>query len=167
MRDTDKKVVVHAMGGPKEYAKFAIVIVSIVAVSLTLERTNFADWMTAFMGVYLLVFGLLKLADLKMFAHGFSEYDPIAKRFKQYGYMYPFLELGLSIAFLAVFLPITRNVLVINIFGINAVGVLGHLNDKDKIRCACLGKFVSLPLTTITLTEDVLMVLMAAAGLLM
>ncbi len=154
------------MGGPKEYAKFAAII-TIITIVAWLLGDDIASWMRYFMATYLLVFGLFKLVDLKMFAHGFSEYDPIAMRSSLYAKLYPFIELGLSILFFANVMPALRNVLVVIIFGINLIGVVAHLNDKNKIRCACLGKFVNLPLTTITVTEDALMVAMAVAGLLM
>ena len=37
---------------------------------------------------------------------------------------------------------------------------------QDKIRCACLGTVFNLPMSTVTLVEDGLMIAMAAAALL-
>jgi hypothetical protein len=37
--------------------------------------------------------------------------------------------------------------------------------NKDEIQCACLGTVFKLPMTTVTIVEDLLMVVMAAAML--
>ena len=49
---------------------------------------------------------------------------------------------------------------------IGAVGVLRALLRKDTIRCACLGTALNLPMTTVTLVEDLVMAAMAGAMLL-
>ncbi|MBK8204901.1 MAG: hypothetical protein IPK68_22195 [Bdellovibrionales bacterium] len=58
------------------------------------------QWMYRFMGIILVALSYFKLLNLPKFAQGFSTYDPIAKRFHGYGYVYPFLELLCGIAFL-------------------------------------------------------------------
>jgi hypothetical protein len=45
---------------------------------------------------------------------------------------------------------------------VGAVGVLKALLNKRAIRCACLGTALNLPMTTITLVEDLGMAAMAA-----
>jgi len=47
------------------------------------------------------------------------------------------------------------------VMGISLVGVLQSLLNKRKIRCACLGDVFNLPMSTITVIEDSLMLLMA------
>jgi LSD1 subclass zinc finger protein len=47
------------------------------------------------------------------------------------------------------------------------VGVLLALRGRKSIRCACLGAVLNLPMTTVTLIEDVSMAVMAGAMLLM
>jgi hypothetical protein len=49
---------------------------------------------------------------------------------------------------------------------VGAIGVLKALLDKRAIRCACLGTALNLPMTTITLVEDLGMAAMAAVMLL-
>jgi hypothetical protein len=49
--------------------------------------------------------------------------------------------------------------------GVGAVGVLRVLLDKRSIRCACLGTALNLPMTKVTLIEDLTMAAMAAVML--
>ncbi len=48
---------------------------------------------------------------------------------------------------------------------LSSLGVIRALLSKKKIRCACLGTKIALPMSTISLIEDVLMAAMAAAML--
>ena len=48
---------------------------------------------------------------------------------------------------------------------IGSLGVLRALLDKRAIRCACLGTAIKLPMTTVTLVEDLGMAAMAAVML--
>jgi hypothetical protein len=48
---------------------------------------------------------------------------------------------------------------------VGAAGVLKALLDKRAIRCACLGTALNLPMTTVTLVEDLTMAAMAAGML--
>jgi len=45
--------------------------------------------------------------------------------------------------------------------GFSSLGVIQSVLDKKKIRCACLGAFFKLPMSTVTIIEDLLMVAMA------
>src|SRR5690606_11421353 len=62
--------------------------------------------MRAFMAGFFLVFAGFKLLDLKGFVEGYSTYDLLAQRIKSYGYIYPFLELGLGLLFLVQLWPV-------------------------------------------------------------
>ena len=45
------------------------------------------------------------------------------------------------------------------------MGVIQAVANKTQIQCACLGTVFKLPMSTVTIVEDVGMVLMAAAML--
>lgn len=155
-------------GGFKEYAKLAVVFVFIVtATSLLGGRANLSTWLQNFMGMYLLVFGTFKLADLKMLAMYYPEYDIISRLLPWWSWFYPFLEVGLGLLFLFGVALAPLNIFMLILMSLNAAGVLNELAQKNKIRCACLGKFVNLPITTISLLEDILMVATAATMLLL
>src|SRR5262249_18678891 len=126
------------------------------------------DWMQAmseFMAGFFLVFSFFKLLDLRAFALAYSAYDIVAQRWPAYGYIYPFIELALGIAYLPGFQPLLTNVVTVVVMGISSVGVIRSLMQGRRIRCACLGAVFNLPMTYVTLVEDLLMVVMAVAML--
>ena len=82
-----------------------------------------------------------------------------------WGLIYPFVELGLGIAYLAHFNPLLTHWATIIVMGFSAIGVIKAVASKTKIQCACLGTVFKLPMSTVTIVEDVGMVLMAAAML--
>ena len=45
--------------------------------------------------------------------------------------------------------------------GFSSIGVIQSVVDKKKIKCACLGAVFNVPMTTVTIIEDLLMVVMA------
>ncbi|MFZ5915098.1 MAG: MauE/DoxX family redox-associated membrane protein [Pseudomonadota bacterium] len=124
-------------------------------------------WMHYFMGFFLSAFAMLKIFHLSAFADGFEMYDLIAKRFHPYGYIYPFIELGLGLAYFGFFHPATTYILTIIVMTIGAVGVVRALKRGLDINCPCMGSVLDVPLSTVTLTEDIGMGLMAAVMLFM
>jgi hypothetical protein len=119
-------------------------------------------WMHYFMGIFLTCFALLKTFNLSAFADGFQMYDIIAKRFRGYAYAYPFIELALGLSYLAFFMPYVTYVATIIVMGIGTVGVIKALNKGLDINCPCMGSVLNVPLSTVTLTEDIGMGAMAA-----
>lgn len=118
-------------------------------------------WMHFFMGFFLCQFALLKIFHPKGFADGFQMYDLIASKFRLYAYIYPLIELALGLAYLSFFIPIITYIITIIILGIGAIGVIKALIKGLDIRCACMGTVLDVPLSTVTLTEDLGMVIMA------
>ena len=118
--------------------------------------------MHAYMGIFLTVFALLKLFDLQGFADGFAMYDLIARKVRSWGLVYPFVELALGLAFFAFAAPFVTYVLTIGVFLFGAAGVVLALRRGLDIDCPCMGNILSVPLSTVTLTEDLGMVAMAA-----
>lgn len=126
------------------------------------------DWrlfMKYFMGGFFIVFSFFKLLDLKGFAESYSMYDIVAMKVKPYGYIYPFMELALGIAYLTSFDPMITNWSTIIVMGISSVGVVRSVLKKQKIQCACLGAVFNLPMSTVTIIEDLMMVAMAMTAL--
>lgn len=125
-----------------------------------------SNWMTQFMAGFFLVFSGFKFLDLRGFAEGYSTYDLLAKHWYQYGLIYPFLELALGILYLGNWIPVTTAWLTIFIMGFSSLGVINSLLKRQKIHCACLGTILKVPLSSITLIEDMTMVVMAVISLL-
>ena len=125
------------------------------------------QWMRYFMAGFFIVFSFFKFLDLKGFARSYAMYDLLAKQWKGYGYVYPFLELGLGVLYLtAINLPATH-VATIAIMGFSSIGVIRNMLSPNQVQCACLGTVFKLPLGNVTLVEDLLMVAMAGVMLAM
>lgn len=122
--------------------------------------------MQNFMGAFFLAFAFFKLLDLHGFADSYRMYDIIAQRIPAYGYMYPFIELALGAAYIAELQPTAVNLTTLVVMSISSIGVVQSVLQKRRIRCACLGTVFNLPMSTVTLVEDGLMIVMAAAALL-
>jgi len=107
-----------------------------------------------FMVGFFLVFAGFKLMDLRGFAHGYATYDLLAQRVPMYGYIYPFIELffGLSM----ILLPVSRSLLIaeLAVMAFSGLGVAIKIAKKEPFMCACLGTFLKVPLTNVTLIED-------------
>lgn len=131
---------------------------------------NYKDWsiseaMLDFMGLFYIVFSFFKFLDLKGFPESFRMYDPLAKALPVYGWIYPFIELGLGILFLMRFQTTIALWITVVILGITTIGVTKALLDKKSIRCACLGTALNLPMTEATFIENAIMLVMAFAML--
>lgn len=129
---------------------------------LVLQSWNGSVAMQMFMGGFFVVFSFFKMLDLKGFAISYSSYDIIAKRWLGYGYIYPFIELGLGIAYIASIAPLVTNSITLVVMSISIIGVLQSVLNKRKIQCACLGTGFNLPMSTVTIIEDGTMIVMAA-----
>lgn len=123
--------------------------------------------MQNFMGAFFLTFSFFKLLDVKAFAESYRMYDVVAKAVPVYGLIYPFIELALGVAYVSGMFPVATNMVTLVVMSVSTIGVVQSLINKRKIRCACLGAVFNLPMSTVTLVEDVLMVLMAAWMLVM
>ena len=158
----------------KEYAPL-LTIVGIILLATTalalrdwqLGQFSIERWMTSFMAGFFLTFAGFKLINLPGFVQGYSTYDLLAKKLPVYGYIYPFIELALGIAYLTVFQHRATNVATVVVMTFSSLGVLQVLREKRKVKCACLGTAINLPLTTVTLVEDLGMAAMALAMILM
>src|SRR5687767_14992555 len=100
--------------------------------------------------------------NLKGFAEGYGSYDVVAKKIPAWGFIYPFIELGLGFAFLISFQPLGTNIVTFLVMCISSIGVIQSLIRKTTFQCACLGTIIKLLLSKITLFEDLLMVVMSA-----
>ena len=122
-------------------------------------------WMRHFMAGFFIVFSFFKLLNLEGFATSFQMYDIVSARWKGWGYIYPFVEMGLGLMYLIDLAPVATNIATVVVLGIGSIGVIKSNLDKKKIKCACLGDVFNLPMTTVTVVEDLSMVAMAAVML--
>ena len=130
-------------------------------VSIDNGKIDVMLWMQYFMAGFFIVFSFFKFLNLTGFAESYAMYDILAKRVKIYGLVYPFIELILGAAYLTGFEPTITYIATICIMGFSSIGVIQSVLDKKKIRCACLGAVFNLPMSMVTIIENLIMVLMA------
>lgn len=149
----------------KNYIPLVVIISLIIITSLIAEIREggfeITSFVINFMSGFFLVFGGIKLFDLPAFADGYSTYDIIASRFKAYGYVYPFIEIGFGLIMLAGIhtVPVLLAEMVVMI--LSGIGVLIKILKKEEFMCVCLGTVLKVPLTYVTLVENFGMALLA------
>ncbi len=163
----------HAEPDEQSYRPLFIIVGLITLVTLVLSLNawtqNSFSWersMSVFMAGFFLVFAGFKLLDLPGFAQGYATYDLLAKRWFGYGYIYPFLELSLGLLYATNIAPFQTNLVTVVLLGFSGIGVAQKLLKRERFQCACLGTFLKVPLTKVTLIEDFGMAVMAAIMLL-
>lgn len=135
------------------YVILGLILLSSLAISSTIGF-SFTSLIYTFMIGFFLVFSGFKLIDLHGFAQGYATYDLLAQRVFVYGYVYPFIELFFGLAMILHFQTTTILFAEIIIMGFSGIGVALKLAKHEKFQCACLGTFLKVPLTKVTLIED-------------
>lgn len=132
-----------------------------ITLLLDIKNDNLESWMRHFMGSFFIVFSFFKFLDLKGFAESYSTYDLIARKWRRWGYVYACIELLLGLGYILGFNSILTNSITFVVMGISFAGVYQSVVRKERIQCACLGTVFKLPMSSITLVEDGLMIAMS------
>lgn len=155
----------------KTYKPLITVFIYIILVSVSFQvylgQFQGHLFMHHLMGGFFIGLSFFKFLDLNAFADSFSSYDPIAQRYLTYGKVYPFIEIVLGLMFLSGIGLVAANALTIIVLSVTTVGVIKRLRSPSKFQCACLGIAFNLPLSYVTVIENLLMVLMAIYSLLL
>ncbi|MCF7786042.1 MAG: heavy-metal-associated domain-containing protein [Prosthecobacter sp.] len=138
----------------------------IAAISISHGTLDLPLAMRLFMGGFFVTFSFFKLLDLRGFADAYRSYDLVAKAWPRYGFIYPFIELSLGLAYLTHLAPLWVNGITALVMAVSLAGVLRAVASRRAIRCACLGTVFQLPMSTVTIIEDGLMLAMALTTLL-
>ena len=146
---------------------FGYVTAISLAVSWQSSGINFMVFMRIFMAGFFLTFSFFKMLNLKAFAESYVMYDIVAKKFGAWGYIYAFIELGLGLSFALNLSPVVVNWVTLIVMTVSILGVLESVLNKKKIQCACLGAVFNLPMSTVTIVEDAIMIAMSAAMLIL
>jgi hypothetical protein len=180
VRDNNIPAMDHASHDQAVHTTWKSYIPLIVIIGLILVTSLIISWREVLMGSFSLsksisyfmtgffiTFAGFKMMDLGGFAQGYYTYDLIAKRWFGYGYVYPFIELffGLSM----ILFPAAQWILWVEgiVMILSGLGVSIKLAKHEKFQCACLGTFLKVPLTKVTLIEDFGMALLAFTLLLL
>ena len=115
------------------------------------------------MAGYFLLFGALKVANCKAFSRAYARYDLLAGQSAAYAAAYPFLEVVLGVIYLIQPEALLLNLFVAVLMLEKAWSVNKALGIGQNLQCACLGGFFSIPISKVTVFEDLLMAFMAGA----
>jgi copper chaperone CopZ/uncharacterized membrane protein YphA (DoxX/SURF4 family) len=155
---------------PSTYKPILLIFGYISTISLIIALTgngfNIMLFMRIFMAGFFLTFSFFKMLDLTGFAESYAMYDIVAMKFRTWGYVYAFIELALGLAFALDFEPVATNAVTAVVMVVSLIGVLQSVLNKKKIQCACLGAVFNLPMSTVTIIEDGLMIVMSVGMLL-
>lgn len=167
LADSKPKVRIHSEDtglGETTWKSFLPLLVIIATITLTtialalrdsnLGILDLSKTISYFMIGFFLTFGTFKLMDLKGFKEGYSTYDLLAQKIPAYGYVYPFIELFFGFAM--ILLPFSKGLLIAEfvVMAFSGLGVAIKLAKKEPFMCACLGTFLKVPLTKISMIEN-------------
>lgn len=144
----------------KAYFPLFVIIMVLACMSFALGGTLHAS-MLYFMGLFFCIFAMFKFFDLKNYALAFGKYDLLTKNYPFYGYIYPFIEFGLGLAYLAQWQNWLIYTLTFLLMSVSVIGVIQSIKEGQKINYACLGNLLNVPLSVITILENVIMGLMS------
>ena len=161
----------EAKSWAETYKPILLIFGYVTAISLVVSwqssGINFMVFMRVFMAGFFLTFSFFKMLNLKAFAESYAMYDIVAKKFGAWGYIYAFIELGLGLSFALNLSPVIVNWVTLIVMTVSILGVLESVLNKKKIQCACLGAVFNLPMSTVTIVEDAIMIAMSAAMLIL
>lgn len=145
---------------------FGYILLTVIGFLAATGSWDGALAMRLFMAGFFLVFSFFKFLDVAGFASVFRGYDLVARVLPGYGRAYPFIELVLGLAYLTNAAPAATNIATAIIMAVGLVGVIRAVVSKQSIRCACLGTGFNIPMSTVTIIENSVMLVMAVASVL-
>ncbi|WP_320177353.1 glutaredoxin [Roseovarius pacificus] len=114
-----------------------------------------------FISLSMTVLAIQKLQDVEQFSTMFLNYDLLAQRWVPYGKIYPYGEALAGILMTAGLLTWISAPVALFIGTVGAVSVIKAVYiDKRELKCACVGGDTNVPLGFISLTENLMMMLM-------
>ncbi|KAA2312265.1 glutaredoxin [Pseudooceanicola sediminis] len=145
-------------------------VIAIFAVAflmaLGLSWTMFGSILTLralewFIAISMCFLAVQKLQDVESFSTMFLNYDLLARRLVRYGYIYPFGEAFAGVLMVAGALTWLSAPVALFIGTVGAASVFKAVYiDKRELKCACVGGSSNVPLGFVSLTENLMMMLM-------
>ncbi len=114
-----------------------------------------------FISLSMTILAIQKLQDVESFSTMFLNYDLLARRWVPYGKLYPFGEALAGILMTAGALTWLSAPVALFIGTVGAVSVFKAVYiDKRALKCACVGGSSNVPLGFVSLTENLMMIVM-------
>lgn len=124
----------------------------------TVFTVRVLEW---FIAISMTLLGIQKLQDVEGFSTMFLNYDLLARRWVRYGYLYPFAETLAGVLMIAGALTWLSAPLALFIGTVGAASVFKAVYiDKRELKCACVGGGSNVPLGFVSLTENLMMIVM-------
>mgnify|MGYP001258469719 FL=1 len=139
----------------------SLVTISSLALQVPTNTFDINKWFITYMGLFFMLFSFLKLLNVSGFSMTFKKYDLISKKIPVFSTIYPYIELTLAIAFLTESLLMYAMIFTLIFMISQSIGVYKSLRSSEQIQCACMGSAISLPLSSLTLIENIIMISMA------
>ena len=171
--DLKKHFGYHVRGDETSYVPVIAIFATTALMALAVQwrfypGLDLLAWVKWFVAFSMCALAIQKLTDVGGFVNGFLGYDLLARRYVPYGYVYPFAEAWVGIGMIALIgtaSPLIWLVAPVALFigSIGAVSVFKAVYvDKRDIKCACVGGGSNVPLGFVSLTENLMMVVMGA-----
>jgi glutaredoxin len=143
-------------------AIFAVAFLMALAMSWaaygTILTIRAVEW---FIAVSMCFLAVQKVQDVESFSTMFLNYDLLARRWVRYGYLYPYGEAIAGILMIAGALTWISSPIALFIGTVGMISVFKAVYiDKRELKCACVGGSSNVPLGFISLTENIMMVVM-------
>ena len=140
---------------------FGIIFILIGVTMFIQNDISLMNAMMLSMSYFFLVFGIFKIINLHNFVNAYMTYDILAMRSKTYAYIYPFIEIILGIIYFFYIGGVYRDIFTFTLMTIGTIGIWQALQNKEEVPCACLGMVFKVPMTKVTLFENLFMSVMA------
>lgn len=144
-------------------AVFAVTFLMAISSVIYRDTLSLIPLIELFVAFSMCVLAILKLRDLFSFSNQFVTYDLLARKYPPYAYVYPFIEAFAGICM------ISGSLIYLAAPGALFIGTVGAISvikavyiEKRDLKCACVGGNSNVPLGAISLTENIMMVLMGA-----
>lgn len=144
-------------------AVFAVTFLMAISSVIYRDVLSLIPLIELFVAFSMCVLAILKLRDLFSFSNQFVTYDLLARKYPPYAYVYPFIEAFAGICM------ISGSLIYLAAPGALFIGTIGAISvikavyiEKRDLKCACVGGNSNVPLGAISLTENIMMVLMGA-----
>lgn len=148
-----------------------LIIMTLITVIFAAGHSLYYGWsgyifMQFLMAGYFLMFGTLKVVNWQKFVLSYQAYDDLAKRSRVYAQLYPAIEITIGVLYYIGVMWWPLHVFVGLLMTQKAYSTWHVLRSGSILQCACLGGFFSIPITRVTVFEDLFMAAMAVYMLL-
>lgn len=114
-----------------------------------------------FIAMSMTLLAVQKLQNVERFSTMFLNYDLLARRYVPYAYAYPYLEALAGVLMVAGALIWLAAPIAVFVGAIGAASVFKAVYvDRRELKCACVGGDSRVPLGFVSLTENLMMLLM-------